>query len=125
MITIQQTVDIPANRRLIVDIPLDVPTGKTSVVLIFSQVERSEAADMDTINRNAERLNSETLDVLSHTFPTIEEIKAEAARKGAKRAAAIKATGIDPLQKYCGCLKDVFDEDGVVIQRRMRDEWPE
>jgi hypothetical protein len=64
MITIQQTVDIPADRRLTVDIPLDVPTGKTSVVLMFSQVGTSEAADMDIINRNAERLNSEALDVL-------------------------------------------------------------
>jgi hypothetical protein len=64
MITIQRTVSIPADRRLIVDIPPEVPEGKVSVVLSFPQVGTSEAEDMDIINRNAERLNSEALDVL-------------------------------------------------------------
>jgi hypothetical protein len=82
---------------------------------------------MDIINRNAERLNREALDMLSHKFPTIEEIKAEAARKGAERAAAIKATGKDPIME----LRDSFKHapfagiDGVAYQREMRDEWPE
>jgi hypothetical protein len=35
MITLQRTVDIPADRRLTLDLPMDVPTGKVSVVLSF------------------------------------------------------------------------------------------
>ena len=61
--------------------------------------------------------------ILNHQFPTIAELKAEAERKAAEREACFKATGKDPLQEFCGCLKDVFDEDGVAIQRKMRDEW--
>jgi len=35
--TITQTVDIPANRRLIIDVPREVPTG--SVILTFTPRE--------------------------------------------------------------------------------------
>jgi hypothetical protein len=114
MITIQKTVDIPADRRLIVDLPEAVPSGRVNVCLVFDPSAETAAPVADGARAR----------LLSHEFPTIEEIKAEAARKGAEREAAIKATGVDPLQKYCGCLKDVFDEDGVVIQREMRDEAP-
>jgi hypothetical protein len=94
MFTIKKTVDIPADRRLIVDIPPEVPAGKVSVVLSFPQAEDTPPPkDSDPLSR-----------LLSHTFPTIEEIKAEAAKKAAKREAAINATGVVPLQKYWGCL---------------------
>jgi hypothetical protein len=53
--------------------------------------------------------------------PSIEELMAEAAAKHAE----MLRTGVDPLQKYCGCLKDAFPEDGLVYQRRLRDEWPD
>jgi len=33
--TITQTVEIPENRRLTIDIPRDVPTGRTSIILQF------------------------------------------------------------------------------------------
>ncbi|MDR2588753.1 MAG: hypothetical protein LBC67_04935 [Spirochaetales bacterium] len=122
MITIQKTVDIPADRRLTVDLPKTIPSGRVNVRMVFDTPAEPAAPDMA---ETAPAAGDAVSRLLSHTFPTIEEIKAEAAQKAAKREAAIKATGVDPLQKYCGCLKDVFDEDGVVIQRRMRDEWPE
>ncbi len=28
------------------------------------------------------------------------------------------------FMKFCGALKGVFKEDAVVIQRKLRDEWP-
>ncbi|MHC6202980.1 hypothetical protein ACYULU_07280 [Breznakiellaceae bacterium SP9] len=34
MITIQQTVDIPASRRLTLEVPREVPEGRCSVVLV-------------------------------------------------------------------------------------------
>jgi hypothetical protein len=58
-------------------------------------------------------------------FPAIEELMAEAERKAAERVAEMERTGVDPLQKYCGILKDVFPEDGLEYQRMMRDEWPD
>jgi hypothetical protein len=63
MITIEQTVDIPADRHLQLDmtLPESVPGGRTRVALAFSP----------------------------------------------------------------GCLKDVFPEDGLEYQRKMRDEWPD
>jgi hypothetical protein len=101
MITLQQTVDIPADRRLSIVLPETVPSGKTSVLLVFSAPE------------NPSNENTKT--------PTIEELKAEAA---AKYAATIQ-TGVDPARKFAGCLNGVFTEGGVEYQRRIRDEWPD
>jgi len=68
--TVTQIVDIPVNRRLTIDVPREVPTGR--VILTFTKasaaaetLERSEARDIELINRNAERLNREAMDVLS------------------------------------------------------------
>jgi len=33
--TITQTVEIPADRRLVIDIPREVPTGRTSIIIQF------------------------------------------------------------------------------------------
>jgi hypothetical protein len=70
--TITQTVEIPANRRLVIDIPREIPTGP--VILTFtpaakapgSAVEKSEARDIELFKLHAERLNAEALDVLSY-----------------------------------------------------------
>jgi hypothetical protein len=55
----------------------------------------------------------------------LENLKAEAGRKAAERFAEMEKTGVDPLAQFAGCLKDVFTEDGVEYQRRVRDEWPD
>ncbi|MDR2434749.1 MAG: hypothetical protein LBD47_09300 [Treponema sp.] len=55
-------------------------------------------------------------------FPTLEELKAEARRKTAER---LDDPSGDSLQKYCGCLKGVFLEDGVECQWKLHDEWPD
>ena len=67
--TITQTVEIPVSRRLIIDVPNEVPTGKT--ILSFTPVSSvkkrmTEAEEIELINRNAERLNRETMDILSY-----------------------------------------------------------
>jgi hypothetical protein len=119
MITIQQTVDIPASHRLTLDVPQEVPEGRASVVLVFSEAKEKPGNPAE--NRRQEIIDAH----IFAPFPTLEELKAEAERKTAEQQAYFEATGKDPLQKYCGALKDVFDEDGVVIQRRMRNEWPD
>jgi hypothetical protein len=116
MITIEKTVDISADRRLHLDLtlPKTVPSGKTSVVLVFPSVEAPVPAEQETRSAYAPEI-----------FPAIEELKAEARQKTTERFAEMEKTGVDPLQKYCGILKDVFPEDGLEYQRWMRDEWPD
>jgi hypothetical protein len=86
----------------------------------------------DLENLNLIRVNSSELSVQEtpppytpEPFPTIEELKAEARRKAAERMAEMERTGVDPLARFAGCLKDVFPEDGLEYQRMMRDEWPD
>jgi hypothetical protein len=66
--SVTQTVEIPASRRLTIDVPCEVPVGRS--VLTFTAVpavreEMPQAQELELINRNAERLNREALDVLS------------------------------------------------------------
>jgi hypothetical protein len=64
--TIEQTVEIPADHRLVIEVPQEIPAGRA--VIAFTPVEtreKSEARDIELINRHAERLNREALDVLS------------------------------------------------------------
>ncbi|MDR1256606.1 MAG: hypothetical protein LBJ86_02540, partial [Spirochaetaceae bacterium] len=98
MIAIEQTVDIAADGRLRLDmaLPETVPAGRTSVVLVFPFSEEPP-------RRYA-----------PEPFPSIEELMAEIDRKAAERFADPSG---DSLQKYCGCLEDVFTEDGVEYQR--------
>ena len=71
--TITQTVDIPDSRRLVIDVPREVPVGR--VILTFTpEPEKrslvisamSAEQEIELINRNADRLNAEALDVLSY-----------------------------------------------------------
>ena len=64
--TITQTVDIPADRRLIIDVPQEIPAGP--VILTFTPAlpnkrKMTEAEELELINRNAEWLNREAMDV--------------------------------------------------------------
>jgi hypothetical protein len=108
MITIEKTVEISADGRLHLDLtlPKSVPSGKTSVVLVFP--------DQKT-----------PLPYTPEPFPTIEELKAEAGQTTAERVAEMERTGVDPLARFAGSLKDIFPEDGLEYQRKMRDEWPD
>jgi len=66
--TITQTVEIPADRRITV--PREVPTGP--VILTFTPVKggkkpgMTEAEEIELINRHADELNREALDALSY-----------------------------------------------------------
>ena len=72
--TVTQTVEIPASRRLTIDVPCEVPTGKTILTFtpassnskVTTKEKMSEAQEIELINLNAERLNQEALDVLSY-----------------------------------------------------------
>ena len=67
--TVTQTVEIPANRRLIIDVPREVPIGQVIISFTSSlpiKRKMTEAEEIEYINRNAESLNKEAMDVLSY-----------------------------------------------------------
>jgi len=72
---ITQTVEIPADRRITLEVPREVPMGR--VILTFTPAptvnnpnakatEKSEERDIELFKLHAERLNAEALDVLSY-----------------------------------------------------------
>jgi hypothetical protein len=108
MITLEKTVDIPADRRLHLDmaLPESVPSGRTRVILAFSPANALE-------------------NLTPEPFPPIEGLLNEAKQKAAERYAETQRTGVDPLARFAGSLKDVFPEGGLAYQRSIRDEWPD
>jgi len=79
--TITQTLEIPADRRITVEVPREIRTG--TVILTFTPPETvlcnevsrakrrkvTEAEEIEYINRHADRLNAEAMDVLSYQVP--------------------------------------------------------
>ena len=65
--SITQTVEIPVNHKLTIDVPPEVPAGLAEIRFFPAVKERmSEEQEMELINHNAERLNREAMDVLSY-----------------------------------------------------------
>jgi hypothetical protein len=120
-VTIEQTIDIPANREVHIHlvVPDTVPCGRTNVILEFPQ--GPDTIEKPNVFDEAARLNGykDHADYLRANTPaTIEEAIAQAQAKLA-----------DPehknfFKKYYGCLagEDVYS-DGMEYQRKMRDEW--
>jgi hypothetical protein len=66
--TIEQTIEVPASRRMTIEIPREIPSGRT--ILTFTPAGGAvrgmpPAQELELINHNAERLNREAMDVLS------------------------------------------------------------
>jgi hypothetical protein len=96
--TIRKIVDIPANRHLSIDLPESVPTGKTSILLMFSTPENHEAESSVPLE--------EAQKVWNYNRSHSAEIRAK-------------------LQKLRGALPSASfgGMDGVSYQRKVRDEW--
>jgi len=92
--SITQTVEIPANRRLTIDAPREVPVGRA--VLTFTPVTVNSSAD------NSPRTTKEAMQM------------AEAKAADPNRM---------PLSRHFGTLKGLWDGDEVEYQRELRDEW--
>ena len=71
--TITQTVEIPTDRRLTIEVPREISTSK--VVLTFAPVRTvekprmTEEEERKLFELHAEELNREALDVLSYQVP--------------------------------------------------------
>jgi len=68
--TITQTVEIPADRRLVIDVPHEVPTGK--VMLIFKPVVKEEETIYTALSN--ESAVSMTAEVIEKYRPALEEL---------------------------------------------------
>jgi hypothetical protein len=128
--TIEQIVEVPANHRITIDVPPEIPAGKTNVILTFPTPSAGQASPIRigfleggvSVPADFDTMGQEEIATTSAPFPSIDELKKEARQKTADRFADPSG---DSIQKYCGSLQNIFTEDGVTIQRRIRDEWPD
>ena len=101
---VTQTVEIPVNHRLTIDVPREVPAGKAFLTFTPAVARRSANQRFDTAP-------------LPGGSPgTVEE---------ALQLAEEKATDPDrkPISRLFGTCKGIFGGDGVAYQRAIRDEW--
>jgi hypothetical protein len=68
--TVTQTVEIPASRRLTINVPREVPEGK--VILIFKTAAEDEETVYTPLSK--ERAVSMTADVVEKYRPALEEL---------------------------------------------------
>jgi hypothetical protein len=69
-------VEIPESHKLTIDVPPEVPAGLAEIRFfpVSAGKERmTEAQEIELINRNAERLNAEAMDILSYQIPIFED----------------------------------------------------
>jgi len=75
--TITQTIEIPADRRITLEVPREIPAGRTIIAFTPAKAETkrkvTEAEEIEYINRHANRLNAEAMDALSYQVPLWEE----------------------------------------------------
>jgi hypothetical protein len=116
MMTITQTIDIPASRKITLTVPETVPTGRVSLRVLFQIPEQRAAKPRRPARKNA----APKLAYTPQPFPTLEELKEEAHRKTLER----EASGRDPWAEVYGSMPDAFG-DAVQYQRELRDEWPD
>jgi hypothetical protein len=94
--SITQTVEIPANHRLTIEVPREVPAGR-AVLAFFPAV-------------------TDTVRLPGGNARTVEEALQMAAEK-------LADPNRKSLSRHFGKHKGIFGGDGVAYQRAIRDEW--
>jgi len=100
--SVTQTVEVPASRRLTIDVPPEIPAGQ--VIITFTPASTQRAKEYDTAP------------LPGGSYSTIEEALQAAAKKAAD-------PNRKPLSRLFGKHKGIFGGDGVAYQRAIRDEW--
>jgi len=128
--SVTQTVEIPASRRLTIDVPSEVPVGRT--ILAFIPAANQKPTDQRSADTAAEASPSYAEDrLVEERFAAILSGKAplpggnartveEAIRMAEEKAADPNRL---PLSRLFGTHKGIFGGDGVAYQRAIRDEW--
>jgi hypothetical protein len=113
MTMIQQTVIIPPDRRLYLELPKTAPLGQVEIAIMFNSPE--------AWNTRKPELSAEFHGGIS----TIADCEKEAAEKRARR----QAEGRGVFDSAAECLKEAppffGGIDGAAYQRGLRDEWPD
>jgi hypothetical protein len=138
--TIEQTIDIPADRKVHFDlvVPESVPCGRTSVILEFPQEPKVRKPvvpgedDEDGLNLHptpeqiAAAQGPISKEPFRPSYASLEEVLAAAARR---REAEKTDPSLNSLEKFHGIWKDskAWGQDVNVEAeiRKMRDEWPD
>jgi len=74
--SVTQTVEIPVNHRLTIDVPPEVPAGQARIYffpVLAGKEKMSEAQEIELFHLHAEELNAEAEDVLLYQIPIFEE----------------------------------------------------
>jgi len=97
--SITQTVEIPDSHRLTIDVPREVPAGRTIIAFTPASERRTKDAQLP-----------------GGSYNTVEEALQAAAEKAAD-------PNRKPISRLFGTHKGIFGGDGVAYQRAIRDEW--
>jgi hypothetical protein len=125
--TIEQTIEIPVDRRVRLDfeVPETTPTGHAKVQITITAAPKKEepvlaGLGMLTTDQLKTLINADVPDRPGNweVMERREALQALAWQYGKPRKE-------HSLFKYAGCLKDsgIFDGDAMDIQREMRREW--
>ena len=133
--TIEQTIDIPADHRLLFDVPQEVPEGKAKVKLSIKPIKPFKLF----AKRPKKDCNGRTDGIPmgdgmiyypappGYTPPPLSLETAALIKEAEERAERERATGKSTWGSMKGCWKDspcFAGKDGVELQREMRDdEW--
>ena len=96
---VTQIIDIPASHRLTIDVPPEIPAGKTMLTFTPAQDRRLDIT----------RLPGGSPGTVEEALQLAEEKAADPNRK--------------PISQYFGILSPETYGDGVSYQRKLRDEW--
>jgi hypothetical protein len=129
LMVIEQTVEIPADHRLTINVPPEVPAGR--MILTLSPAPEAFVPLPPEENISLKMITAEQLKTLAENtlkkMPTREYRQPSDLREARMEIAwaAGKSHAGKSFVKYAGCLKDspVFEGDSVMIQRNMRSEW--
>ncbi|GHV81210.1 hypothetical protein AGMMS49944_30010 [Spirochaetia bacterium] len=125
--TIEQTIDIPTDHRLILDLPQEVPAGKAKIKVFIKPFSKKPKKDCncrtDGIPLGDGMIYYPAPPGFIPSPPDPELVPY--IKEAEERAARERATGENPFEGLKGCMKDspcFADRDGVEIQREMRDD---
>jgi len=74
--TIEQTIEVPPSHRLTIDVPREIPVGRTIIAFTPASAGKkrmTEAEEMELFRLHADELNAEAMDVLSYQVSIFEE----------------------------------------------------